>query len=128
VCLFSAFGLTAGVELAAPAAILADVVDYDQWKSGTNKAGNYNAFLVITQKAAIALGSAAGYLLLDLFGYDIKGGHNGAAATSGFLLTLVYVPCALYMLAALFMWNFPIDRRRHSVIRRRLDTRRARLS
>ena len=121
--LFAAFGLTAGVELAAPAAILADVVDYDHWKSGTNKAGNYNAFIVITQKAAIAIGSAIGYLLLDFFGYDIKGGQNGSAATSGFLLTLVYVPCGLYLLASIFMWNFPIDRRRHGAIRRRIDAR-----
>lgn len=123
IALFAAFGATAAVELAAPTAILADIVDYEEWKSRSNKSGNYNAFLVVTQKTSIALGSALGYLLLDVYGYDVKGGTNGPAATFGFLLTMVYAPTALYLLAAMGMWNFPIGMRRHAAIRRRLAAR-----
>jgi glycoside/pentoside/hexuronide:cation symporter, GPH family len=123
VAMFGAFGAAAGVELAAPSAILADIVDYDLWKSRANKSGNYTALLVITQKTSIAVGSATGYLLLDLFGFDVKQGNNSSAATFGFLVTFVYLPALLYLIASVSLWNFPINARRHAAIRRRIDSR-----
>jgi Na+/melibiose symporter-like transporter len=46
----------------------------------------------------------------------------------GLLLTLLFIPAALYVVSGLFMWRFPIDKRRQDVIRRRLDARAQRTS
>ncbi|HEY0342440.1 MAG TPA: MFS transporter, partial [Steroidobacteraceae bacterium] len=112
---------TTGVETASYA-LLSDVVDYGELKSGENRAGNYWALQAFMQKVTIAAGGGLALIIIGLFGFQ-PDGSNGPVALRGFFLTFIFIPMALNLIAAIVAWKFPIDRRRHDIIRRRIDTR-----
>ena len=124
---FFFYGITSSIELAAPYSLLADVIDYDILKTSVNRAANYNALLIIAEKANLALGGALAYFILDAFGYDVKGQANDAVADMGFMITMVIIPSVLYFSASIILWHFPIDSRRHGVIRKRIEALEERL-
>lgn len=116
-----AMGLGVAGSMTLPAAILADVVDFGTLKTGEVRTGSYFAFYMLTTTVAMALGAGLGFMLLAAFGYDARAGAlNGGWAQFGMMVTVVGVPTALKVAGALMVWNFPIDARRHAVIRRRL--------
>jgi len=119
------YGIVNTIDVLVPFAVLGDVVDYDTWKTGSNRAGNYNAMAVFLQKANIALGGALAFYLLDLGGFR-AGHHNGQGTTSVFFIVFVGLPALLYLASAATLWRFPLDRRRHDIVRRRLERRTAR--
>lgn len=110
----------------APPAILGDVVDYDRWRTGVSRAGSYFAFQSLTMKIAMAVGTSAGFILLDVFHYDVKAGAiNTPEATSGLLVTVLLVPGILNVIGGLILWRFPLDERRHAILQRRLARHKA---
>lgn len=109
-----------------PGAVLGDVIDYDTWKTGANKAGNLFAVQMVLIKIAMAVGGAVSFLVLDRFGYHV-GRPNPDAANAGLLIAYLAIPAALHLAMAAACWNFPITRRRHRAIQRRLESRARRL-
>lgn len=125
VLLVAAFG--AACTFVAPPAILADIVDYGRWKNGLAQAGSYFALYALVIKLALALGSGMGFMMLDFVGYDVRpGAVNDDFAIYGLLVTILLIPAVLKGLGALMLFGFPIDRRRHGLLARRLDARAAR--
>jgi Na+/melibiose symporter-like transporter len=98
-------------------------VDYDELKTGSNRAANYYALKALVTKANVALGGGMAFLLIGLFGYEPAAPVNDSRGAFGLLLTLLFIPSVLYVISGLLMWKFPIDRRRQDLIRRRLDSR-----
>jgi glycoside/pentoside/hexuronide:cation symporter, GPH family len=101
--------------------IMADVVDYDEWKTGSNKAGSYFSFNTIVNKAGIAIGGGFALVIVGLFGFSV-GGDNDSLAMTGFYMAFLGIPILLYITSIVLILNFPIDKRRHGIIRRRLDS------
>jgi Na+/melibiose symporter-like transporter len=120
-------GFADAVSRVAADAILGDVVDFDELKTGKNRAANYYALKSLVTKGNIALGGGFAFLTIGLFGYDPAAPSNSHWGVFGLRLTLLFIPAALYVISGLLMWRFPIDRRRQDVIRRRLDARALRL-
>ncbi|MDB4036263.1 MFS transporter [Pseudomonadales bacterium] len=102
-------------------ALMADIVDYDQLKTGTNNSGSYYSVIVLLQKLGIALGAGLAFLFVGLFGFDAKSEENSAFAMSGFFLAFLVIPIILNIGAAFAAWFFPLDRRRQAVVSRRLN-------
>jgi len=125
--MLTVYALTNGVSSVAPFAILSDVIDYDILKTRVDRGGNYYALMMMSVKALASTGGIALILLGSVFGYDMTAGHvNTRAADLSMLIMFIAAP-ALFQLATLpLIWNFPIDARRHAIIRRRLDRRHAR--
>jgi GPH family glycoside/pentoside/hexuronide:cation symporter len=117
---FSAF-LNAPANI-APSAILGDVVDYDLMKSRVNKAGNVFAFNTLLIKATMAVGSGAAFFMLGVFNYQM-GRTNTAGANAGLLIAYLVFPALMYFVTSALAWNFPIDARRHNIIRRKIERR-----
>ena len=108
-------------------AILADIVDYGRLKTGEKRTGGYFAFYMLTAKIAFALGGGLGFVVLDAFNYDATAGAiNTGWAAFGILFVVCAMPAIFKVTGAILIWNFPIDARRHSIIRRRLDSQIAR--
>ena len=105
-----------------PGAMLGDVVDYGILKHRTNNAGNYFAIYTLLVKSTMALGAGLAFFTLDGFGYKV-GGENGAHANMGLLIAYLGFPAAMYLVAAYFSWTFPLDARRHGVVRRKIERR-----
>lgn len=110
--------MTAGAQVCVMA-LVADVVDFGEWKTGSNRAASYYAGIALVQKLGLALGAGVGFLLSAGFGFD-AGGGNSEAVMRGFFLTFIWIPAGLYVLAALLVWCFPITCRRAGILQRRL--------
>ncbi len=120
----SALGL--GGVMAIPPSMQADVIDFDEWKNGTRREGEYIGFWSIVKKLAAALSAGFAFPVLDLFGYT-PGAEQQAPATV-WTLRLLYVgaPSLCNMIALAIAWRYPISRALHEEIRRDIDGRLAR--
>jgi Na+/melibiose symporter-like transporter len=99
VCLFS--GLAFGAELALPPAILAShlyIADARQ------RASSYYALLTLVAKLSLAFASAAVLPLLDMAGY-VPAAENHADALMALTISYALIPCALKLMAALWLWR-----------------------
>jgi glycoside/pentoside/hexuronide:cation symporter, GPH family len=120
------YSFTNGVSSVAPMSLLADVADYEMLKRGVDRTANYYAFMLFLAKMTASVGGLVFVFLGAVFGYQIaEGAHNTDFANRGMLLAFCVLPSAFQLMAIPFIWNFPIDRRRHDIIRRRLQRREA---
>src|SRR5262249_16187555 len=104
----------------APVAMLGDVIDYDTWKSRTNKAANIYALNTLLVKATMAVGPGVAFALLGAFHYK-AGQPNHGEADVGLLIVYMAAPGVLHLVAAGLAWVFPLDARRQGIVRRRLE-------
>lgn len=106
-----------------PRAILADIIDYDIWKTGVNRAGNYYAFMTMTEKAVGSVGGALALFLLAVMGFDPKAPALDERARFALLFTIGVVPTLVSLVVVGLVWSFPLNAKRHNIIRRRLERR-----
>jgi Na+/melibiose symporter-like transporter len=104
----------------APMALLGDISDYGTLKSGSNNTGNYFAIQTLLQKGTMGIGAGIAFPLLAVFGYHL-GADNQGMALWGLYTAYIIIPAITSVVAAAILWNFPIDARRHAIIRRRLE-------
>jgi len=104
----------------APMALLGDIADYGTLKSGSNNTGNYFAIQTLLQKGTMGVGAGIAFPTLAVFGYQM-GQENSGVALFGLMLAYIVIPAVTSVAAAMVLWNFPIDSRRHDIIRRRLN-------
>jgi GPH family glycoside/pentoside/hexuronide:cation symporter len=121
IVVLSALGL--GGVMAIPPSMQADVIDYDEWTSGTRREGEYIGFWSIVKKLAAALSAGLAFPLLDFSGY-VSGSELQAPATV-WTLRLLYVgtPSLCNLIAIGVAWRYPIDRAAHERIRNDIDSR-----
>lgn len=112
-------GLATSVLMFAPMAILGDIVDYDMLHSKTNRAGAYFALNAMIMKANFAVGGALGLFLVSWIGFDPKG-NNSLDTTNWFLLIFIVIPFVLSIISCFVINKFPIDRRKQTILARRL--------
>jgi Na+/melibiose symporter-like transporter len=125
VVIYAVLGLGNAGTMVLPGSMTADAVDYDELRSGVQQAGAHMAFLVFVIKVGLA-GGALGLAAASLLGFQQTVGVHTAESLQGLRLAVACLPAVLIMPAIALMWNFPLDARRHRIIRRRLD-RRARI-
>jgi GPH family glycoside/pentoside/hexuronide:cation symporter len=124
--LLTVFSLASGGNwLGAP--MLGDVVDYDELRSGSNKAGFYFAFYSLLNNIALAVGSGAALFLVGIFGLK-SGAPMDASARTGLLIGYAWLPAVLNLLAIPAALRFPLTRDHQMVIQRRLAQRRGQAS
>lgn len=108
--------------MVAPSALLGDIVDYDTLKTGSDQTGLYYSVLSLLNTGAAAVGGAAAFWLLGLLNFDATGPNEGTALL-GLHVAFAIAPAVTYALCAFVIWWFPIDARRHGIIRRRIENR-----
>jgi Na+/melibiose symporter-like transporter len=101
-------------------AMMADITDDDQVRTGRMQAGVYFGLLAMTEKIGLALAVGVTYPLLAWVGFR-TGVRNDQAALDGLVLLFVLLPAALHVLAALALWRFPLGRAAQHALRRRID-------
>lgn len=117
-----ATGIAAGADLVLPAALQADLVDWDEDKTGFRRAGIFFALWGTASKLTFAIAIGVAFPLLDLVGFSAQG-ENGPGEL--LVLSLLYggLPVALKLCAVLLMRNYPVSRELHDEIRLRLAQR-----
>ena len=120
--LISLQAFVTGGSYIGPVAILGDIADYSLLKTGANSTGILFSFKSLLEKANFGVGAAIAFPVLGWFGYEV-GGTNDGTANLGLILLFVVVPSFTATLAAAVLWNFPLDERRHGIVRRRIEQR-----
>jgi sugar (glycoside-pentoside-hexuronide) transporter len=91
-------------------AMMGDVADYGEWKTGRRASGTVTSAVVFALWAGLALGGAIAGWLLSFYGFESKATVQSAHAQSGILLTAsVYAGLAFFAAAACLMF-YPITR------------------
>ena len=102
-------------------ALMGDVVDYDELKTGSQQAGNYYALITLLQKIGLGAGVGLALMIAAIFGFDPTGENEGQALV-GLFVAFLGIPILLNLVATLLVFNFPLNERRHRIIRKRLDS------
>jgi GPH family glycoside/pentoside/hexuronide:cation symporter len=107
-----------------PSSIMGDLADYNELKSGLSLTGVYMSLLQVVIKVAMATGIGIALPLLGYLGFNVAAGDSDASHRA-----LVTVSCFLPLLlmagSVAILWRYPITKKRHNTIRKRL-LRRAR--
>jgi GPH family glycoside/pentoside/hexuronide:cation symporter len=118
-------GLGYGAANVVPWAIVADVVEADELKTGKRREGVYAGYLVFFRKLATAFSVFLATKVLDLAGF--QEGTTGSqfieqpeSALLALRLLVGFVPAIMLALAIFFAWQYPLDRDTHQEIRRQL--------
>ncbi len=117
-------GLGFGGTVAIPSSMQADVIDYDELRSGRRREGAYVGVWSIARKAAAALGVGLALLILGSVGYRPSVEQTPEVVLS---LRVLYalVPSLLNLVAIAVAVAYPIDRARHQGILDAIAERRA---
>ena len=102
-CIYGFFNCGFPVELA----MVADCVDYQQYRTGKRNDGSYYAVYGLATKLGNAVGSGVGVIIISAFGY-VANAEQSAATQAGINFTVNLLPAILLVLGAvvlLLLWN-----------------------
>lgn len=122
-------GLGYGAANAIPWAIVADVIEVDELKTGKRREGVFYGYLVFFRKLASALATFAVGQVLSATGFiSSQTGSAFVQQPPEALLAMRFfvgvVPAFMLFLAILAAWRYPLDRKTYNDIRRQLEERR----
>ncbi|GMV41694.1 MAG: sodium:solute symporter [Myxococcales bacterium] len=115
-------GIGAGAVIVMPNSMQADVIDYDELRTGRRREGQFVGLWSVAEKFAAAVGVGLALPILGLAGYK-----PNQQQTPEVLLTLrclyVLVPVACNLAAFGLTLLYPIDRKSHEAIRAAIQRR-----
>ena len=120
----SAFGFFLGLSSIALPSLLADLVDYDIWRNGKDRAAIFFSFQALVTKLNQGVGGAIALFIPTLLGFTGKG-QLTSSAELGLKTAFVGWPCLLLLPMIWLAWRYPLDRRAHGILARRLAARAA---
>ena len=95
------FGLGLGFYTCVSWALMADAIDYNEWKNGTKEEGTVYSLHSFFRKLAQGLGPSAVILIMGALGYD---GELGAAQPFAVAENMKWLVAALYTFSAIVMF------------------------
>ncbi len=113
-------GVGLGATLAIPSSMQADVIDYDELRSGERREGRYVGIWSVAKKLAAALGVGVALLVFGSSGYAPNVQQSEEVR---FALRSLYalVPCLCNIVAFVIALAYPIDADTHREIRAEID-------
>lgn len=107
----------------AALSILGDIIDYGKMKFRKDRGATYFGFNTFVFKVGVGVGGGLSIGIAGLFGFDPAMAVNSTAAIFGLKLGFLILPACFAFFSLLFIWRIPIDRRRHRIIQRRIESR-----
>lgn len=104
-------------------AMLGDIVDFEQLKTGEQRAGEFTAAWSLVTKGALAAGVAIAYQLVARFGFDPAAENITSEGVTGIKLSMGALPATLMLPALALAFAFPLTRARAAVVQRSLERR-----
>jgi GPH family glycoside/pentoside/hexuronide:cation symporter len=126
--LISVLGLLAGIgggcgQVVGPS-IQADVIDYDEYRTGERKEGAYFAVWNFMRKSAYGIAAMLSGLMLSAVGFE-PNAVQSEETRLGMRVLFSVVPGCCYLIGTLAFLRFRLGEGEHAAIRRALDERAA---
>ena len=120
-------GVCLTVVYLVPYAMLPDVIELDEKKTGKRREGTYSGFFVVFMKTSVTLALAMSNWVLGAAGFEAPEASCGLEAGDlsdtqpGEVKRVIRIlcgplPAALFVLATFFVWLFPITRESHAEV------------
>jgi Na+/melibiose symporter-like transporter len=122
IAIMASFGFFLGSSSIALPSLLADIVDYDVWRNRQDRAAIFFSFQAIVTKLNQGVGGAIALGIPAWFGFAPQA-ETGATAALGLKIAFVAWPCVLLVPMLWLAWRYPLGRRAHGILARRLATR-----
>jgi len=124
-----AFGfLASGMAMAMPFSVLADSVDYGEWKTGVRAAGILTAIgAAFCLKAGSGLGGALPAWIIDAYGY-VPNAEQTQRSLKGIVLCFIWLPALFFALSLIPVWFYKKFERLEPQIQAELEMRRNNLA
>lgn len=121
-------GLGIATSYVIPWAMIPDIIEHDEMKTGQRRGGSYYAFISFFQKLGTGLALWLMGQVLAATNYitpttDVPLPDQPASAVSAIRLFISIVPAGLLVLSMLFAWRYPITREYHQSLRDELAGR-----
>jgi Na+/melibiose symporter-like transporter len=120
--LVAALGVIVSGSNILPLSMIGDIIDYDTLVHGKSRGGIYWGVWSFTQKASPAIGIGVTLWVLSALNFH-GAGHNTHAALESLKYVYALGSAPFYLIGAAVLLWFPINERRHGIIRRRLASR-----
>jgi Na+/melibiose symporter-like transporter len=118
----TSFGFFLGLSSIALPSLLADIVDYDLWKNGKDRAAIFFSLQALVTKLNQGIGGAIALAIPTVFGFTTGASPSGEAVL-GLKLAFVVWPCLLLLPMLALAWRYPLNRRAQHILQRRLAGR-----
>ena len=122
IAIMTSFGFFLGLSSIALPSLLADIVDYDIWRNRRDRAAIFFSFQALVTKLNQGIGGAIALSIPALFGFSART-PLAPEAVLGLKLAFVAWPCLLLLPMMLLAWRYPLGRRAHGILARRIGAR-----
>jgi len=122
--LFSFAGAAYGAHWMLPVSILADIIDYDELRSGERREGAYFGIWTFVLKVTVAGGAAIVPFMLSKIGF-VPDQEQSEHTILWMRVLMAWIPSALYLVAAFSLLRFPFTRDTHREVQQTLRQRNA---
>jgi Na+/melibiose symporter-like transporter len=123
IAIMAVFGFFLGCSSIALPSLLADVVDYDVWRNRQDRAAILFSFQAVVTKLNQGVGGAVALAIPVWFGFSQQEPASKAAEL-GLKAAFIGWPCVLLVPMLVLAWRYPLGRRSHGILARRLARRR----
>ncbi len=121
------FGLGMGIYTCVSWALMADAIDYNEWKTGKREEGTVYSLHSFFRKLAQGVGPSVVLLLMGALGYNSKLGVGAQSASTAY--NMCWLVAALYMFSAIMQFIglaviYNLDKKTMAQMQEELDARR----
>ena len=103
-------GIAFGITFPMLTAMIADAIDYSEWKWGVNSAGFSNAMNQALVKFGIGIATALLGVILGAGGFDHALAVQSEAAERALIAAYTYIPAIFYLLSMVMMLFYRLDK------------------
>jgi GPH family glycoside/pentoside/hexuronide:cation symporter len=117
-------GFFYGVTIPILWAMIADVADYSEWKNGRRATAIIFSAMIFGLKIGLSIGGALGAALLSNYGYVAEQAQQTESTVSGIQMSVSIYPGLIFLLGALLLLGYQINKSMETQIEADLKTRR----
>ena len=120
--LMTAFGFFLGLSSIALPSLLADIMDYDLWRNRQERAAIFFSFQAVVTKLNQGFGAGIALAIPAAFGFSGEAAVDGRGALA-LKTAFIAWPCLLLGAMSWLAWRYPLGRKAHAALARRLSRR-----
>ena len=119
--IFAVAGIGTGAYFIFPFAIMPEIIDVDEVRSGTRREGAYYGIFFLISKLAVAISPMVVGIVLEMTGYDAELTLQSESALTGIRLLASIIPFFFFAAGFIFLLFFPMGKKVYEELKKQQD-------